>query len=171
VPFELADFPDRTFFRNAGSTNRYGIEIEYLRRLTQQLTLSGSYAFSDFTYGVYQVDGNSLEGNALPAIPKHAASIILSYNYKEFNAQLTSKYRGSLFTNDTNSVEEVDFMVFNLSSSYEFHREKYDMIPFLGINNLFDQEYNDNIRVNAFGGRYFEPAPGINFYAGIRLRL
>ena len=27
-----------------------------------------------------------------------------------------------------------------------------------------------NIRLNAFGGRYYEPAPERNLYAGIRLR-
>ena len=40
----------------------------------------------------------------------------------------------------------------------------------LGVNNLFDEDYNNNIRINAFGGRYFEPAPERNGYIGITLR-
>jgi iron complex outermembrane receptor protein len=171
VPYELADFPDRTFFRNAGTTNRYGIEVEYQRQLSQRLSLGGSYTFSDFRYGNYELDGTSLSGNELPAIPQHAASIILSYDDNNLNAQLKTVYRGRLYTNDANTVAEDDFVVFNLSGSYNLVFKKSTLIPFVGINNLFNKQYNDNIRVNAFGGRYFEPAPGINFYAGVRLRL
>jgi iron complex outermembrane receptor protein len=41
--------------------------------------------------------------------------------------------------------------------------------PFVGINNLFDESYNSNIRINAFGARYYEPAPDRNFYGGVTL--
>ena len=43
--------------------------------------------------------------------------------------------------------------------------------PFIGINNLFDESYNSNVRINAFGGRFYEPAPDRNFYAGVTLRF
>jgi iron complex outermembrane receptor protein len=36
-----------------------------------------------------------------------------------------------------------------------------------GIRNLLDEDYSSNIRINAFGGRHFEPAPGRTFYAGL----
>ena len=42
---------------------------------------------------------------------------------------------------------------------------------YLGIDNLLDKEYYDNIRINAFGGRYFEPAPDRTFYAGLVYEL
>ena len=42
--------------------------------------------------------------------------------------------------------------------------------PFIGVNNLFDEAYNSNLRINAFGGRYFEPGPERNVYGGIELR-
>jgi iron complex outermembrane recepter protein len=35
------------------------------------------------------------------------------------------------------------------------------------VNNLFDERYPGNVRINAFGGRYFEPAPDRNLYAGV----
>jgi iron complex outermembrane receptor protein len=37
------------------------------------------------------------------------------------------------------------------------------------VTNVFDEEYTANVRLNAFGGRYFEPAPGRNGYAGVSL--
>jgi iron complex outermembrane receptor protein len=41
--------------------------------------------------------------------------------------------------------------------------------PFLGINNITDETYYSNIRINAFGGRFYEPAPDRNFYAGVTI--
>jgi len=40
-----------------------------------------------------------------------------------------------------------------------------------GINNLLNATYFDNIRLNAFGVRYYEPAPGRNFYLGLQFNL
>jgi iron complex outermembrane receptor protein len=42
-----------------------------------------------------------------------------------------------------------------------------DLDFFAGINNLFNTRYFDNIRLNAFGGRYYEPAPGRNVFFGL----
>ena len=41
--------------------------------------------------------------------------------------------------------------------------------PYAGIDNLFDREYYDNLRINASFGRYYEPGPGRMVYAGIKL--
>jgi len=38
---------------------------------------------------------------------------------------------------------------------------------YVGINNLASQNYIGTVRLNALGGRYFEPAPTLNSYAGI----
>jgi iron complex outermembrane receptor protein len=41
---------------------------------------------------------------------------------------------------------------------------------FLGIDNVFDEAYNGSVVPNAFGDRYFEPAPGRTVFGGVRLR-
>ena len=37
---------------------------------------------------------------------------------------------------------------------------------FGGVNNLLNRKYFDNIRLNAFGSRYYEPAPTRNVFTG-----
>ena len=44
--------------------------------------------------------------------------------------------------------------------------KKIKLTSFLGINNLLNERYFDNIRLNAFGKRYYEPAPDRNIYLG-----
>ena len=40
-------------------------------------------------------------------------------------------------------------------------------MSFAGIDNLLDAAYNGSITPNAFGDRFFEPAPGRTWYAGL----
>jgi len=46
----------------------------------------------------------------------------------------------------------------------------WEFATFLGLNNIFNEAYNNNIRINAFAERYFEPAPERNAYLGITVR-
>jgi iron complex outermembrane receptor protein len=46
-----------------------------------------------------------------------------------------------------------------------------NITPFLAVNNLFDARYNGSVVVNAFGGRYYEPAAGINWRTGLSLEF
>jgi len=39
--------------------------------------------------------------------------------------------------------------------------------PFFGIQNLFNEKYNDNVRINSLNGSFFEPAPVFNAYGGL----
>ena len=55
--------------------------------------------------------------------------------------------------------------------SYVIEKAKIKITPFLGLNNILDAEYNDNIRINAFGGRFFEPAPGFNLFGGVAFQF
>ena len=43
------------------------------------------------------------------------------------------------------------------------------MSPFLSVTNVFDTRYATSLVVNAFGGRYFEPAPGRALQAGVAI--
>ena len=71
------------------------------------------------------------------------------------------------FADNANAVEVDAYTVANLRLGFETVIGSTVVSPFLGINNLFDTNYNTDIRINAFGKRYFEPAPGRNIYAGV----
>ena len=40
---------------------------------------------------------------------------------------------------------------------------------FVGVLNAFDATYNASVVINAFGRRYYEPAPGRSLYGGLSL--
>ncbi|MEZ4992556.1 MAG: TonB-dependent receptor [Saprospiraceae bacterium] len=172
VPYELEAFPGRTFYRNAGSTTRDGIELWLRYQLSRFFSVRGSYTYSDFSYKEYMLDDEDFAGKLLPAIPPHLLALQLAYeNDKGLNLRLQHRYTAEFYANDANTATEPAYQVTDLSIGYRVGLKQATLIPFFGINNIFDTKYSDNVRINAFGGRYYEPAPGINFFGGLRLNL
>ncbi len=173
VPFELAAFPGRTFYSNAGSSKRTGVEMAMTWPLGGGFRADVSYTWSDFEYDIFVDDsGNDFSGNQLPGLPKHFGYFGIHYESAgKLTATLEFVYSGQLFANTANTVSVSGYAVSNFRMSYELTRGNWILRPYLGINNIFDESYNSNIRINAFGDRFFEPAPMRNVYAGIVVRF
>ena len=171
IPFELEEFPGRDFFRNAGTTDRVGAELEGSYLLAREWKAIFSYAYSNFKvkdFAVSDVVGDFY----LPGIPMHNANLGITYAREQgFHATLTTNIVGRQFAEDANTVTVEGYQFVNLRTGYVFDYRKASIRPYLGINNLLDQEYTDNVRINAFGGRFFEPAPGIHVFGGIVVQL
>lgn len=75
-----------------------------------------------------------------------------------------------VFADNANRVRSPDYMDVGLRAAYAWQFESAALEIFGGVRNALDQVFADNLRINAFGGRYFEPAPGRYIYAGIRIR-
>ncbi len=172
TPFEVPAFPGRTFFANAGESSRTGVETAISWSGESGFGVDASFTWSDFTFDRFVDDnGNDFSGNELPGLPEQFGYLGLRYqNGGGLNVLLEATYSGELFANNANSVEVSSYVVASLRASKEWRRGEWLLRPYVGVNNLFDESYNSNIRINAFGGRYFEPAPERNIYAGIVVR-
>ena len=169
LPYEIEAFPGRTFFRNAGKTIRKGVELSSSIAISENLNASMSYTYSDFKFDEYISPNGDFKGMELPGIPKHMGALTFLYqNKRGLSIRLNNQLIGDLYVNDANSVKDKSYFKSDLNLGYEWEFNKLKLKPFLGINNIFDTNYNDNIRINAFGGRYYEPAPGFNVFGGIR---
>ncbi|MFT4567873.1 MAG: iron complex outermembrane receptor protein [Saprospiraceae bacterium] len=160
LPYELEAFPGRTFFRNAGSTDRVGLESKISYIANDILTFDGSYSYSSIKFDEYIRDGDSFSGNRIPGLPQHQVGFSTVYENKDFIGRIHIDHASSLFGNDSNTVEVDERTRVNLSVSRKWKLEKMNFQLFASVNNLLPEEYYDNIRINAFGGRYYEAAPG-----------
>jgi iron complex outermembrane receptor protein len=169
IPFELPAFPGRTFYENAGSSKRDGIETALSWKNNSGLQVDASYTWSDFKFENFADDnGNDFSGNQLPGLPRQFGYLGLSYNTESgFSGTVEAIYSGDLYANNANTANVSSYTIANLRLGYDFQNGNWMIRPYIGINNLFDEAYNSNIRINAFGGRYFEPAPTRNVYAGV----
>ncbi len=173
IPFELAAFPGRTFFSNAGSSSRDGVEAALSWAHESGFRVDASYTWSNFEFDDFVDDnGNDFSGNQLPGLPERFGYLGLTFDSPGgLSATFETIYSGDLFANNANSAEVSSYTIANLRLSQQFENGKWLIRPYLGINNLFDENYNSNIRINAFGSRFFEPAPPRNFYAGVVVRF
>ena len=170
VPYELPAFPDREFFRNAGSSQREGLEVATSIELLPVLTASIAYTWSDFSYESFISPNGDFSGNQTPGVPKHYGSFELDYRHPSGAfIRWTTRFIDSFYANDSNSTEIDDYIVSDLRMGLEHKFGNWTIAPYMGIYNLFDESYYANIRLNPFGGRFYEPAPERNLYGGIRV--
>jgi iron complex outermembrane receptor protein len=78
--------------------------------------------------------------------------------------------RSDFYANNQNSVSEEAVVMANFQAGYTFTLNSLQFKPFIGINNIFNAHYSDNVRINAFGNRFFEPAPLSHFFLGFSLK-
>jgi len=172
VPFELATSPGRTFYANAGASTRNGLEAEFSWNISENLSADLSWTWSDFTFDRFELDGEDFAGNRQPGLPEHFGFFALRYAPRESTTlEFELRYAGELFATNDNQVLIDSYAVSNLRLSQKWQKGQRTIQAFVGINNLFDERYNSNIRINAFGGRYFEPAAERNWYAGVSARF
>ncbi|MEE8495984.1 MAG: TonB-dependent receptor, partial [Xanthomonadales bacterium] len=131
-----------------------------------------TYTWSDFTFDEFQgVDGEVFSGNTIPGIPEHLFNVALAWSHSSgFYAGWDLLYAGRFYADNANQVETGDYLVSNLRAGYRRAGKHWEISPFVGVNNLFDEEYIGNVRLNASFGRYYEPAPERNVYAGVSIR-
>ncbi len=170
VPFELPRFPEREFYRNAASSRFTGLELSADIELAKGLTLLGAYTWSHFRYDDFVVNGDDYSGNTVPGIPEHFGTASLAYEATNgFEATWTTRFVGKLEADDANTTTVDGSTVTDLRAGWTLDWSGWTIYPFAGIQNLFNESYFANIRINAFGGRYYEPAPERAWFAGLRV--
>ena len=172
LPYELEDQQGRTFYRNAGESSRRGIELAYATRLGRGFEFSSALTRSDFKFASFSnAAGDVFDGKQIPGIPEYLLHLELSWfgkngHYLIWDANVV----GSLYADNANQTRVDNYTVSNLRLGLEKSMGNWEISPFFGVNNLLDEEYNSNVRINAFGSRYYEPAPARNIYGGISVR-
>ncbi|SDY40882.1 TonB-dependent receptor family protein [Nitrosomonas halophila] len=172
LPFELAAFPGRAFFRNVGRSRRLGFEGSLSTPVWKGWRAQVAYSYSDFTFQRFDSDANNLQGNALPGIPAHRWDGNIRYTHPSgLFGQLYLQRVGGFFADNANTVTNPAYLLGQLLFGWEIKHNDIEGSLFAGIDNLFDARYNANVRINAAAGRYFEPGPPRNVFGGIRVRL
>ncbi len=172
LPYELEASPGRLFYRNVGSTERKGIELFLAHKFNHRLNASTNWSWQDFTFTDYELDGINLAGNKLPGLPNFQGNLRLSIKIAQrFHLNVQQELWGKIYTNDINDEFQDTKTVTNLSLKYQIEKGRSALIPYFGVNNIFQTKYADNIRINAFGGRFYEAAPNTLFYGGVRLKF
>ncbi|MHC2991782.1 TonB-dependent receptor [Pontibacter sp. HJ8] len=170
------DLSSIAVFRNVGATTQSGLEaaagytlLEDANKPVSLLKVWGSYTYSHFRFRDYQKDETDLSGNKLTGVAPHTltAGLDLATRFGGY-LHLTANYVDEIPLTDENTVYAKAYFVAGarLGWKRELGRH-FRMDVFAGAENLTDQRYSLGNDLNAFGGRYFQPAAPRNYYSGL----
>jgi iron complex outermembrane recepter protein len=167
----------RSTYQNAGRTRRSGAEASLDYRFAGDWRARIAYTYVDAIYidayrtcaGTPCTAANQLiaSGNRLPGVPHNDAYATLEWGGTTgWRASLSGQYISAIAVNDANANYAAAYPVFDASGGYAVQLGSTRLSGFLRLNNLLDRHYAGSIIVDDGNGRYFEPAPGFNVFAG-----
>lgn len=164
------------YYVNAGSTKQNGIEsyISYqLADNPHQFINSSkiwiSYAWHDFHYGSFKQVSTDYSKNKLPGVAPQVVVAGLDVASKTgCYIDITYNYTDRIALNDANTDYASSYNLLGTRLGYkkDFHGKTNAEI-FAGADNLFDTRYSLGNDINAAAGRYYNAAPGRNYYVGV----
>jgi len=166
-------------FQNAGATDQKGVEVSFdyafLRNskgFVRDLLFGTAYTGQFFTFENYQKRGQDFSGNALTGVPKHNVVRRVDVRtrvglYLNFTHQVTEE----IPLDDANTVYQDAYSLVNLRLGWVKQHGNWNLEIFAGVDNLLDATYSLGNDLNAFAGRFYQPAPTRNGYGGVKVGL
>lgn len=169
VPFEVANQPGRTFFRNAGKSRHYGVEAAL--RLVTGSGIDGALAWTRVNARFNEGSGSSSADARVPGVAPSRIEANLNWVVDGFNIGLDLGHTGEIPVDDAGQFESAASTLLDLRFGSSLVMGDQRFSPWITIRNLTDQRWTTSVVVNAFGGRYFEPGPGRTFDVGMTVLL
>jgi outer membrane receptor protein involved in Fe transport len=139
---------------NIGKTEIKGVELEYSRSFTERLKGFVNYTYLDST------DTNAAGVESISTdLPNNLFNYGLTYSVDKFQASLLGHFVGRVLTISTTYPRLDNYHTVDLNFNY---RENKNTEYFLHINNIFNTDYWE---------KYDSPGEGINFMAGVNIKM
>jgi iron complex outermembrane receptor protein len=168
------------YYVNAGSAKQKGVETYASYQLVDEPShfinsakVWASYALHDFHYGSFKQVNDDFSKNKLPGAAPNVVVAGLDVNSKTgLYLNVTYNYTDKIALNDANTAYASSYHL--LGARFGFKKDfskKINAEIFAGADNIFDTKYSLGNDINAAVGRYYNVAPGRNYYAGVAFRF
>ena len=166
-------------FRNAGSLKQQGVELEVLKPWIQNgegfvrgMSSRLAFTFHDFQFNEYQSGGDDFSGNDLTGTAPIVVGLTTDVQFRQgIYLNLSYLYTDPIPLNDENAVYADAYTMLFAKIGWARTFGKSDVQLSLAVDNILDQQYSLGNDLNAFGGRYYQPAPTRNYSVNLNLRL
>ena len=170
----------RSTFRNADKTLRKGVELSWHKNVWRDLTAQASYSYLDATFDAFVPEivnlvdpskpkANAIaKGNYIPGVAKNQAYVALGWQPETgLNAGVDVRYMDKIYVDDLNSDTAPNYSVTSANVGYVWKNNDWKLRGYARVDNLFDKNYVGSVIVNDGNSRFFEPADGRNWSAGL----
>ena len=167
----------RTVFQNAAETRREGAELAWNGRFANGFEAALAYTWLDARFEQPFASGTPPTvvpaGNKIPGVPpqRFFGEVIWRHAASGFHAGAEVLYNGKVYVNDANSEFAGAYTVWNLRAGFEQKSRTWRLTQFVRVDNVADRDYIGSVIVNDANRRYYEPAPGRNWLAGVTAAL
>lgn len=164
------------YFINSGATAQPGfesmIEVHALRSRSagffRGIVLRNSYAYSAFRFDSYMNDTIDYSGNHLTGVPDHVLTTSSAFALPAgFELFVQHTYVSTIPLNDGNTEYAGAYNLLEMKVTWNHSFNRIGLRVFAGADNLLDEKYSLGNDLNAAANRYYNPAPGRNYYGGV----
>ncbi len=173
----------RTTFKNAGRTVREGAEVSWAGPLAEDVSARLALTWLDATY----LDG-FISGTGAAAVNVPAGNRLAGTANRLFFGEVLWRPRlqgalaglqlagevmqvGRVHVNDANSDSAAPYALLNLRAALHRDSGRWRISPFVRVDNVTDRRYAGSVIVNDGNRRFFEPAPGRTWVAGVSVAM
>lgn len=166
------------FFVNAGDIGQRGGEV-FLEgfpvqrpsgAFLRQVRLWTSLTLYRFRFGDYVAGGRSLRGNRLTGVPDATTTSGVDVSLSRGFYILVTRYRcGSMPLTDVNDAFADAYELWHARAGWKKTGGRMPLEVFLSGENLTNTLYSSGNDLNAFGRRFYNPAPGRACLLGLKM--
>ncbi len=169
------------YYVNAGEMKQRGIEMSLWANIIapksngalRALSVQSAAAYQHYRFGDYRIAGKDHSGKKVTAVPDWTWSNALQIRlWKRYDLNIQHYFMSDIPLDDGNTVFAAKYHLLQAKLNVALPQiKKTTFHVFAGGDNLLDERYSLGNDINAFGGRYFNPAAGRNFFAGLRMGI
>ncbi len=175
----LANAGGRSVFQNAGQTLRRGVEASLAGAWGEGWSLLANASWISATYAsgfltcvaapCTTPDTPVPAGNRIPGIPRLGAFAELAWRHAPWGLETALEWRhlGKMAVDDRNTDFAGGGSTFALRAGLTQKLGRWTVREFLRVDNLGDRRSAGSVIVNEGNRRFFEPAPGRTWLAGV----
>jgi iron complex outermembrane receptor protein len=171
----------RSTYHNIGDARRQGFEASALWPLGAgwKLDFAGTWMQARYRDAFLACAGSPCiapsvfvpAGADIPGVPEAWLSLGAEWSsHGGWWTRVGARHVGSVRVDSANPLRADAYTVVDAEATRRFDFLGAQVRAFLRLENLFDRQYAGSVIVNEANGRYFEPAPGRNLFAGLDLR-
>ena len=161
----------RTDFRNASRTTRDGVELALEARLAGGFEANLAYSGINARFSEAFSSGGATvpAGRKLPGVPRSLlyADAIWRHPARGMHAAVEVRHVARVFVNEANSDAAKAYTIGSVRLGLEQQPGAWRFKEFVRIDNVTARRYAGSVIVAEARGRFFEPAPGRNWLAGV----
>jgi iron complex outermembrane receptor protein len=162
--------PLETFYGNAGSSNRFGIETYISYSPVESVNFKVAYTYSHFKY----TSPDSIKGNWLPNSPQHQLNLDLGYKItKRLSIGISSETQSKwyIYTDEIHKdVSQAGFTLLDLRAVYNWKIGSVTGELNFFAKNITNQSYIAFTEPDPDGNSY-QPASKREFFGGVKINF